>query len=491
MPLSATQSSMPREVVVVEAEAAPHGLAVGEVEHLRGGQPLGRRGRAAGRRRRAPGWSGAASGRRAGRAGRAARLGGGVDSSSSTTSPAPNVAWISGANVSMSGHITITSRGSSVGSSSSRCRIASRSTSTWRARPWQAWTWMLRSSSASGGRSARRRRGRRGRRPGCARAACRAGASTGWWWSTCSRAPSTSCSSRASLPPRGEQPVVGERGGRVVGAARRPRGARRATVSHSAGDGCSRKRCTSRCGGERAQARRGGRPGSRVRPNSERRVGQVDERRRRRAAARTRRSSRSAGLGLAEPRAQPPPQLGLPALASVARAAHAAHHLRPVQRVAVEQLGEVADGGEARARRSASPRAEVGGERRQPRLVQALVDDLEQRPDRALRQPRVGARVDARGGRDRVADQPARRTGTRRSRRRRRPGPAWRRGRPTAAASASAPSRASGTATTSGANGSGERRRRAGRAGRRRGRRRVRLGGRGASGDHHMRRPGR
>ena len=52
-------------------EAAAHRLAVGEVEHLRGGQPLARRGRAARRRRRAPGWSGAASGRRAGRAGRA------------------------------------------------------------------------------------------------------------------------------------------------------------------------------------------------------------------------------------------------------------------------------------------------------------------------------------------------------------------------------------------------------------------------------------
>ena len=72
-------------------------------------------------------------------------------SSSSTTSAAPNVAWISGANVSMSGHITITSRGSSVGSSSSRCRIASRRTSTWRARPWQPCTWMLRSLGSSAG----------------------------------------------------------------------------------------------------------------------------------------------------------------------------------------------------------------------------------------------------------------------------------------------------------------------------------------------------
>ena len=67
--------------------------------------------------------------------------------------PAPNVAWISGANVSMSGHITITSRGSSVGSSASRCSTASRSTSTCRARPWQAWIWTLRSSASSSGRA--------------------------------------------------------------------------------------------------------------------------------------------------------------------------------------------------------------------------------------------------------------------------------------------------------------------------------------------------
>ena len=69
-----------------------------------------------------------------------------------SSSPAPNVAWRSGAKASMSGHITITSRGSSVGSSASRCRIASRSTSTCRARPWQACTCRLRSD---GSRTAR------------------------------------------------------------------------------------------------------------------------------------------------------------------------------------------------------------------------------------------------------------------------------------------------------------------------------------------------
>ena len=65
---------------------------------------------------------------------------------------APKVALTRGANSSMSGHITITSRGSSVGSSASRCRTASRTTSTWRARPWQEWTRRLSSSSASSGR---------------------------------------------------------------------------------------------------------------------------------------------------------------------------------------------------------------------------------------------------------------------------------------------------------------------------------------------------
>ncbi len=49
---------------------------------------------------------------------------------SSSPSPAPNVAWMSGANVSMSGHITIMSRASRVGSSARRCRMASRTTST-------------------------------------------------------------------------------------------------------------------------------------------------------------------------------------------------------------------------------------------------------------------------------------------------------------------------------------------------------------------------
>ena len=96
------------------------------------------------------GWCAAASGRRAARAGPGARRRcAPPGSSSARPRGCRSVASISGANASMSGHITITSRGSSVGSSASRCRIASRSTSTWRARPWQAWTRMLWSSRPS------------------------------------------------------------------------------------------------------------------------------------------------------------------------------------------------------------------------------------------------------------------------------------------------------------------------------------------------------
>ena len=140
----------PGDVIVVEAEAAAHGAAVGEVEHLRGGEPLlGELEQLGDDAEHRVGLAQRAVGEphaqvdRPGR--RRCRVVAGV--------AGPKVAWISGANVSMSGHITITSRGSSVGSSASACRIASRITSTWRARPWQEWISMLRSSAASSGRS--------------------------------------------------------------------------------------------------------------------------------------------------------------------------------------------------------------------------------------------------------------------------------------------------------------------------------------------------
>ena len=51
----------------------------------------------------------------------------------------------------------------------------------------------------------------------------------------------------------------------------------------------------------------------------------------------------------------------------------------------------------------------MSGKALEPRLVQAAIDDLEQRPHGALGQPGVGVGVDPRGRRDRIADQPPRR----------------------------------------------------------------------------------
>ncbi len=119
------------EVVVVEAEAAADRFAAGEVDDLRGGQPGVGESRAARRRRRAPAfvWRSDRSARRTRRSGRLL-LSGRTCRIASSNSAAPNVAWMSGAKASMSGHMTMTSRGSSVGSSARRWRMASRSTST-------------------------------------------------------------------------------------------------------------------------------------------------------------------------------------------------------------------------------------------------------------------------------------------------------------------------------------------------------------------------
>ena len=217
----------------------------------------------------------------------------------------------------MSGHMTMTSRGSSVGSSASRCRIASRSTSTWRARPWQAWIWRLRSPGASSGRAgssaasgARSSRTSAWMRASSVSVSC----STGWWWS-CASSPITSCSSRESWPQEASSGLAGR--ALVGSAARRTTGPWPRIRSHRAGDGWSRNRWTSRCAASaRSTASRPA--GSRVRPNSERRAGRSttagSSRRRAQAAV-----MRAAGPGSgtpgrgaatarpASPRPRPPP----------------------------------------------------------------------------------------------------------------------------------------------------------------------------------------
>ena len=151
--------------------------------------------------------------------------------------------------------------------------------------------------------------------------------------------------------PRGEQRVSGERGGRVVG-----RGAARrrvaASCSHSAGDGWSRNRWTSRPLGERAQHLQvaGRQPRQ---PEQRQPGGQVDERGSA-AQPRARRLEALGRAGAADPLAQPPPQLGLPAASAAAGRRRrdaplrpGPQHLRALERIAVEQAGQVADGGEA------------------------------------------------------------------------------------------------------------------------------------------------
>jgi hypothetical protein len=119
-----------------------------------------------------------------------------------------------------------------------------------------------------------------------------------------------------------------------------------------------------------------------------------------------------------EPFPEPPPQLGLPhnvRLQGRPRPVHVvagsprAEHLRPVERIPVEELHDVAHAAEA-AHLADLVRAlpEVRGEGPKPRLLDAAVDEFEQLPHRTFGTPRVFFGVDPRGRRQGVLDQPAR-----------------------------------------------------------------------------------
>ena len=460
----------PLEVVVVEPEAPPHGLPVGQVEHLRGGDPPARQVQdAATTPRTGLVWRSERSASRTCRPG--------------SRSPAPNVAWTSGANVSMSGHITITSRGSSVGSASSACRIASWRTSTWRARPWQAWTATLRSPGSSSGRASARRAaarraasGRRARRPGGGRGACPPAARRVVVVDVLAGGRQHELELPRVLAPGGEQAVGGQP---ASGSSprRRPGPARPRAAGHSAGRRVQHEHVDVARGGERAQhleppggQAREAEHGDPLRQRGDRRLGPqpIAGRREPLRPGRRRRSARAAGA------TAPPASASRSGARRVQRPT--THHRRAVQRVAVEQVGDAADGAEAAPRSSS---VEVRGQRAQPRLAQHAVHQLQQRPHHPLRPPRIRVRVDPRGGGDRVVDQRAAARGTRRWRTRRPRAPASRRAGPTAAAPASAPSRAWGRRPA--------RRRtgrpaapRAGRRARRRGRRPSLRGGRAA-----------
>ena len=414
----ATHSSSRARSSSSKPEAPAHRLAVGEVEHLRGGQPLARRARAAGRRRRAPGWSGAASGRRAGRAGRA---GGSSAGSSSASSSLRDLARAERRLDQRRERLDVRAHHDHVARLERRVvgeqvqdRVAQHLD-------------LARAAVAGVDLHAAvvgvEQRARPSRRPAVA-------SRTSAWMRREQRvaavldrvvvvgvlvgAASTSCSSRASWPQEASRRLAGSARGRVV--ARRTTGARprvaprpapTAPATGAAGTGGRRGRSASARSTSRWPA------GSRVRPNSDSRCGQVDEPGLV-AQPRARALEPLGRAGRADPLAQPPPQLGLPR--GVGRACRRrrparprADHLGPVQRVAVEQVGEVPDGWRSAARGPRPTPPRCAARLRSHGSPSALVDDLEQRPHRPLRQPRVRVRVDPGGRRDRVADEPARR----------------------------------------------------------------------------------
>ncbi len=203
------------------------------------------------------------------------------------------------------------------------------------------------------------------------------------------------------VPPRAEQPVADQRGRAVLGAAEGRLAARerlpqrRRRMQDEQVDVATRA--------ERAQHLEVGR-------GQARQAEQADARRERdqpglRAQARAPVRQPLGRRRHADPRAQPAPQLRLPVVVVLALGP-AEQELGPVRAVAVEQAREMAHGGEAAgAADGVVGAAEVGGEVARPRLLQRAGDHVEQRPDQPLGQPRVGLRIDARDGGDRVADQ--------------------------------------------------------------------------------------
>ena len=360
---------------------------------------------------------------------------------------------MSGANVSTSGHITSTSRGSRVGSSASSPSRTSRSTSTWRVRPWQACTWRLRSPSSSSGRAS-------GASPSGMPAGAVVGAQVGLqpaeqrgravsasgWCMSVVTALGRLRAAAASRGRRGRATTAA--GGWRASAARvvpSRRGRRRLSVrgrprSHSAAEGCGSHRWTSRCSARAASTVDlvGGEPG---RPEDREPGRQVDHARvgAQRGAGGVEPLGRARG---ADPVAQPAPQLGLPdqvvgqRLAEpvgVAAGQPVAQHRRPVRGVGVEQPARCRDTtSRRRPGRTCRPSAVHHGSSARP------VDHLEQRPQRRCPSPGVVSAVDSRRRRRPPRRPACSATGTRRwrtrPRRQRRAPP----GGATAAGSASA-----------------------------------------------------
>ena len=451
----------PEEVVVAEMEPAADRLAARQVEDLGRGDPAPWRARAPPPGRPSPGWSGGATGRPAGSRACAS----GSSDPRSRRAP-PNVAWMSGAKFSMSGHITMMSRGSRVGSSSSRCRTASRSTSTWRPRPWHECTRMLSSSGVE-------QRPRRPRPPPLP-AGARSARTSSWIRrrsvGTCRSPVSGLVLAVRDAPRRARAASRGRRAPRTPAAgcaARPPSGPRAADKNRDDGPTVGlRAGPTARATGATG---RGGRPGLRRRPRARRGSWRAAGSARTGTAAAgspgAPGSSRSrlAGLDQAlrrarqpDPLAQQPPQLDLPVRLVLLRrpCGPALEHVGAVHGVAVEEVRHVPDAREAlralarsRSCGCAGPAAPATARRSAPRP-----------PRCSGHTARSGNHGSASGSsrcqRQRAGDQ---RPGKGKSMLAHTPSCAagrLLRGAPTGAASASARCRASGTETTSGVIGS-------------------------------------
>ena len=300
----------------------------------------------------------------------------------------------------MSGHITSMSRGSRVGSSASSPSSTSRSTSTWRATPWHACTCTERSP---GSRVRPGRVGRVGarRRPGASRAGCPGRAATAPSVSARGLGDRERALELARVASEARQQRVAHGLVAVVGARHGARGARRARAQR-AGDGCGSQTCTSRCVAQRREQldlghRQPGVAEQREPRRQVERLGVLAQRLdacaggARPAAAPPRRSTSRRHSSGCQARSR---SSGTTGAVGVAALAPVGDELRPLPGVRREQAGQPPGDREAPAEPEVGllpgrPVAEVRGQGRRPRLVEAGVEHLEQRPGQRVGRPRV------------------------------------------------------------------------------------------------------
>jgi hypothetical protein len=115
--------------------------------------------------------------------------------------------------------------------------------------------------------------------------------------------------------------------------------------------------------------------------------------------------------------AQPPPELRLPhpvrRHGAVLPASPCTNHLRPMQRIPIEQLRKMPDRSEPPSPPRGIPlllcSTEMRRQARQPGLPETSIHHLEQSPNRPLRQPGIRIRPDPRRRRHRIPNEPPRR----------------------------------------------------------------------------------